>query len=1524
MRKKYPYLEDSYFYNTDIEKQKRTVLEDIQNFTNQRQYIKMTLLDWEERPLKEIEGEISSGSISKNGDSPVRRTANLSCAVDARSYSVEDGKSDFAINKKIFIEIGILNETDKYPDYPIFWFPQGVFFIGSFAINSSSTGSTNINLTLKDKMAMLNGDVGGTLPALVIFDSMDTQLPDGSYATKKVLIYNIIKECVNHYGGEDLNNIVIEDVPLRIRRIMRWMGNTPLYMVNTTDISQVTQFDFHFQLQEPVYDKENPNPADLPYDEETNPSGYKTYHTGEDIGYVRDDFVVVDELVGNAGETVVSILDKIKNLLGNYEYFYDVFGIFHFREIKNYLNTTQGEKLLSEMAEKDYLVEVNNERSTFTFSDESILTSITVTPKYENIKNDFIVQGLREGTSSDIAYDIRYHLAIDTKPRPIGVDNRTKITFPKDFSKEIAAGEADLLTLQNKIAEGEQQKKNQQSALNRLNMRKEQRYREVIKYGDLLKRELQLILGDFSLPQDQPIGNLGLDNGFPVYSDWDEETNLPQERPYFYYNEEFWNKYKEDVVQKLAVLNLADNDDFVATFINNSLKYNQYVYENLTPEGFWYLIQTKVLQNLYVATIIQEYEQQMAIWNAALKSVKSNENGYKQITATKIQTPEKLYVYKPIAIDFTDYPTNFYTVKLSTLSEDLQNQRENIKNIYTNYILFLQKKVTQQSNIIDMVNVEQTEASEVSEKYSYISKIFAAYPLIFANIYTFKVSDLLDSEETKNIYTEIYQILREHYQKSLSEDEQVLAVEWEPEDVDRYWDENFRDSFIYLKVQDYFALIELNYSYILEILNVYPEIVNMINNTFKVSDLLDAEETEDIYVAIRQILHRHYMDNLPEDEQVLAVVWEPEQVDEYWNEHFKDNFMTLKIYDYCPWIGSNYDYVWEIFKIYPEIFDVVDVGFRVSDLEKNIYDAIHRILYRHYRDNLSEDEQILAVEWESNQVNEYWNEHFQNIFMLLKEKNLEVLEHNSIFYYSNFSHELAEITKTLDDFRSATENSQNNITSLSGLYDDDSLLKKWEGINTYYKRYQTELINYRLVLKDIEEREDSVAIKSLSGKEIDDVLNTLLSRDYNPYLSSELDTVIEVLEQEIKEKIDVNFDPAGDDEKYEYVSTWTVVIDKLQEIVNNWIKGIKESISNPHQQQKYYGFYETRDIIIYKDPETDTIKAGFSFYAAEDTPEDVEKYQDGSILPVPGNFNLIYKKPNEDKYCYWDGQTYQDLVVKYVFKCDNIQTRYYIYDWRTLLYLQGQYARILGTDAGYYYPELSAFWPRTYDLFNQCFYEEPWTTGQTNDRDLTQGNYFLDFLDSIDTTFGEWSVNNIGRRSDVVVNNEINCLFQPEIPNVNLININSNNSPSSTPGQEDYEQEVYDASEEIPDSLRYLEQIYDNLEGKPKAMYLRAESIYSNEPYTQVDSEIYNNLLTGGYANGAFDQIKYELFLHTRYQKTISMTTIPVFYLEPNSRITIADKTTNTFGDFVIQNISLTLGPGANMSVSTVETIERF
>ena len=105
---------------------------------------------------------------------------------------------------------------------------------------------------------------------------------------------------------------------------------------------------------------------------------------------------------------------------------------------------------------------------------------------------------------------------------------------------------------------------------------------------------------------------------------------------------------------------------------------------------------------------------------------------------------------------------------------------------------------------------------------------------------------------------------------------------------------------------------------------------------------------------------------------------------------------------------------------------------------------------------------------------------------------------------------------------------------------------------------------------------------------------------------------------------------------------------------------------------------------------------------------------------------------------------------------------------------------------------------------------------------------------------------------------------------------------------------------------------------------LRKESSLNNEPYTQVEDDIFDYLATGGYQNGAYEQIKYELYLHTTYQKSISLSAIPVFYLEPNSRIKITDKTTNTYGDFILQSISLTLGPGATMSISASEATERF
>ena len=422
----YPYLNTSYKYNLNEEKKKENFLAKIDNFINQKQHINITLLDWKENPIKEIQGIITNGSISKDGSSSVRRSANLSCSLSYGEYNVDNIEMDFALNKKVFIEIGIENKSDEYLEYPILWFPQGVFYINSFSINSSTSSPINLTLNLKDKMCLLNGDIGGKLPSTIQFDTMTTQTSNGAVVEQKVLYYNIITELLNHWGKEDLSNIIIQDVPLRIRQIVQWNGLTPIYLSEQWDEeTQTINYQYHESQDEQ--------------------GTYTEYSTGDDIGYVYADFVPPTDLIAGAGDTICSVLDTIKNQLGNYEYFYDVFGIFHFREIKNYLNINQSETILQETenpgrhislekgqfcldtsTELQYLIDIVNDKTNFTFEDSKNITSITMTPNYTNIKNDYIINGIKKTENSQTA--IRYRLVIDNKPEIIGYTNSTHNT----------------------------------------------------------------------------------------------------------------------------------------------------------------------------------------------------------------------------------------------------------------------------------------------------------------------------------------------------------------------------------------------------------------------------------------------------------------------------------------------------------------------------------------------------------------------------------------------------------------------------------------------------------------------------------------------------------------------------------------------------------------------------------------------------------------------------------------------------------------------------------------------------------------------------------------------------------------------------------------------------------------------------------------------------------------------------------------------------------------------------------------
>lgn len=351
-----------------------------------KSWIRMTLLDFQENPIREIQGVAQSGSVNVSGSSAVRRTINLTLFADESTNNLENLDNLISINKKIKIEVGIYNPLIKYKEQygEVIWFPQGIYVIASASLSRSTSGMT-ISISGKDKMVKLDGTVGGTLPASVIFHEIENKDTDGNIYYTYPTIYQIIEEAVNHYGEEPVKNIVIADLDKITKQVVKYIGDYPIYF--NSDNSG-------FSFEE----------SDLFPNEKV---------TEEDVGYFQTDFTYPGELILSAGETVVSLLDKIVQALGNYEYYYDLDGKFIFQEKKNYVNTSYSHNI-TDLVYGDYISYFSNDKYAYSLDTFDTVVSLNKNPQYDNFKNDFIVWGTR--TVNDIALGIRYHLAIDDKP----------------------------------------------------------------------------------------------------------------------------------------------------------------------------------------------------------------------------------------------------------------------------------------------------------------------------------------------------------------------------------------------------------------------------------------------------------------------------------------------------------------------------------------------------------------------------------------------------------------------------------------------------------------------------------------------------------------------------------------------------------------------------------------------------------------------------------------------------------------------------------------------------------------------------------------------------------------------------------------------------------------------------------------------------------------------------------------------------------------------------------------------------
>lgn len=397
-------------------------------------YARVIALDIDENPIEQIEGRITQGSVNIDGNSAVRRT----CSLTMVSQDININDYYWGLNTKFKLEIGVQNMVSKedfYPMYPdIIWFKMGTFIITQLSTQLSANNFT-MSLQGKDKMCLLNGDVGGVINATTDFGTYDYYDTETGITTNyKLPIKDILWDMIHAYANEPFSNIVINDLDELGLELLEYRYDTPLYLIRqyTSDEYQMITTDGDFKVgttpgaqnlaikSVAVYD----NLTSSMLGDETEPTKFYvgnyqccaakiTY--GQTAGYRTCDLVYAGDLIANIGDSVTSVLDKIKSMLGEFEYFYDLDGKFVFQRKKSLVNTvwTPQRRDGDNQLYVEALALASN--SIYNFNGTVLISSFQNSPNLANLRNDFTVWGARKGIAgSDIPIHMRY--AIDNKP----------------------------------------------------------------------------------------------------------------------------------------------------------------------------------------------------------------------------------------------------------------------------------------------------------------------------------------------------------------------------------------------------------------------------------------------------------------------------------------------------------------------------------------------------------------------------------------------------------------------------------------------------------------------------------------------------------------------------------------------------------------------------------------------------------------------------------------------------------------------------------------------------------------------------------------------------------------------------------------------------------------------------------------------------------------------------------------------------------------------------------------------------
>jgi hypothetical protein len=234
---------------------------------------------------------------------------------------------------------------------------------------------------------------------------------------------------------------------------------------------------------------------------------------------------------------------------------------------------------------------------------------------------------------------------------------------------------------------------------------------------------------------------------------------------------------------------------------------------------------------------------------------------------------------------------------------------------------------------------------------------------------------------------------------------------------------------------------------------------------------------------------------------------------------------------------------------------------------------------------------------------------------------------------------------------------------------------------------------------------------------------------------------------------------------------------------------------------------------------------------------------------------------------------------------DEIIIDYLPTDWRAELYIQGLEDQKNGKRPDIYKQELLDLFDDIYDF--SAFDDETKQYGKFKADMINNPNnlrYFIDFLEPANE-LSDYSIDSLGTKIYSYKQDNVNKIFEATVPDIIILNIN----------------EDYDKRQHYIDKCELIGQSFSN-----------------------VDNNIYSKIAmnTSGYS--AANTARELLYQYTDYNSSISIQSIPIYYLDVNRRITVNDKASNIHGDYIIKSISLPLDAKSTMSISATKALERI